>query len=73
MCMWEVRINEEERRVREWRRRRTAEMSSNMGECQRSDAVLICKRCMSEWPSSGQVNDYYRVDELDTREIHVVL
>jgi hypothetical protein len=49
----------------------TAEMSSSIGECQRSDAVFTCKRGVST-ATASQNRRTHGVDELDARKVHVL-
>lgn len=47
-------------------------MSSSMGECHRSEAVLICS-ATSQLPYIVRREPAHRINKLDTRKIHVVL
>lgn len=45
-------------------------MSSSMGECQRSEAVLIYAGVLAVYKHQRQIA--YRVDKLDARQVHIV-
>lgn len=53
---------------------RTAEISSNIGECHLSDAVFICSSShISGLTRTEEEISTYRVDELDACKVHVIL
>ena len=52
---------------------RTAEMSSSIGECHRSDAVLILPYDMSDEPAIFIKLEAYRVNKGNAGKVYVVL